>query len=224
MKLNSVIKAPTGVWVIGDVHGEYKKLTKLLAKLPMDALVCFVGDLVDRGNDSAKVLELVSKNSNYLCVKGNHEELMIKALENNDYMFWYRNGGKNTIKSHENEELDINNYIQFLKDLPIFLYFEVQNHNPLVVSHSYIHNVWRGKDYNYSKDDIKKILWQRTYDENIFNSALEKYSGIFNIFGHSIIKDSKITKYYANIDTGACYKEFGKLTALHYPSNKLIQS
>ena len=61
-----------GIWVIGDVHGEYEKLLLLLSKLPKDAIVCFTGDLIDRGEESAKVVELVINNG-YFCVLGNHE-------------------------------------------------------------------------------------------------------------------------------------------------------
>ena len=48
-----------GIWVIGDVHGEYEKLRSLLTKIPKDENVCFVGDLIDRGERSAEVVDLV---------------------------------------------------------------------------------------------------------------------------------------------------------------------
>ncbi len=48
-----------GIWVIGDVHGEYKKLRSLLVKIPKDENICFVGDLIDKGEKSAEVVNLV---------------------------------------------------------------------------------------------------------------------------------------------------------------------
>lgn len=36
-------------WVIGDVAGEYDALLELVALLPKDAKLVFVGDLNDRG-------------------------------------------------------------------------------------------------------------------------------------------------------------------------------
>ncbi len=36
-------------YIIGDVHGEYDTLLALVDKLPKDAKLIFVGDLVDRG-------------------------------------------------------------------------------------------------------------------------------------------------------------------------------
>ena len=37
-------------YIIGDVHGHYQTLLSLVAKLPQDAKLIFVGDLIDRGS------------------------------------------------------------------------------------------------------------------------------------------------------------------------------
>ena len=39
-------------YIIGDVHGEYQTLLALVEKLPKDAKLIFVGDLIDRGLQS----------------------------------------------------------------------------------------------------------------------------------------------------------------------------
>ncbi len=78
------IEAKEGIWVIGDVHGEYNKLLRLIQKLPANAQVCFVGDLIDRGRDSAKVVKYVIDNQ-HKCTLGNHEIMMIKAGEDENY-------------------------------------------------------------------------------------------------------------------------------------------
>jgi len=36
-------------YIIGDIHGEYQVLLKLIEKLPKDAKLIFVGDLIDKG-------------------------------------------------------------------------------------------------------------------------------------------------------------------------------
>ena len=43
-------------YIIGDIHGEYKILLKLIAKLPKDAKLIFVGDLIDRGLQSREII------------------------------------------------------------------------------------------------------------------------------------------------------------------------
>jgi diadenosine tetraphosphatase ApaH/serine/threonine PP2A family protein phosphatase len=71
---------PAGdVYVVGDVHGCRRTLSRLLDRLdpaPSDAVV-FVGDLVRKGPDSAGVLELVRTRANCYSVRGNNEQKLI---------------------------------------------------------------------------------------------------------------------------------------------------
>ncbi|MCF6206614.1 MAG: metallophosphoesterase, partial [Sulfurovum sp.] len=62
-------------YIIGDVHGCFYTLQKLIAKLPKEANLIFVGDLVDKGNFSKETVEFVMQNG-YPCILGNHEHLM----------------------------------------------------------------------------------------------------------------------------------------------------
>jgi len=65
-------------YIIGDVHGEYQTLLALIERLPKDAKLIFVGDLIDRGLESAEVVKLV-RIFGHACVMGNHENEMIYA-------------------------------------------------------------------------------------------------------------------------------------------------
>ena len=56
-------------YAIGDVHGEYRTLIRLAERLPEDSQLFFVGDLIDRGPDSSKVVDFVRK-GNHQCVLG----------------------------------------------------------------------------------------------------------------------------------------------------------
>lgn len=40
-------------YIIGDVHGHFETLKALVDELPTEATLVFVGDLVDRGKQSA---------------------------------------------------------------------------------------------------------------------------------------------------------------------------
>jgi len=65
--------------IIGDVHGMDVELTNLLNKLEIrsDDHIVFVGDLVDKGPNSAGVVHIVrelSNTHNVVVVEGNHEE------------------------------------------------------------------------------------------------------------------------------------------------------
>ncbi|MFB6297482.1 MAG: metallophosphoesterase family protein [Salinirussus sp.] len=69
------------VYVVGDVHGCRPALERLLRTLGPndDDLVVFVGDLVRKGPDSAGVVDLVRSRPNFLSVRGNNEEKLLRG-------------------------------------------------------------------------------------------------------------------------------------------------
>src|SRR5690349_18335214 len=87
--------APRGhrAYVIGDVHGRLDLLQSLLELIENDVRnrrrkktsIVFLGDLIDRGPDSAGVVELLR---NYrppfaqtMFLMGNHEEVLLRVLK-----------------------------------------------------------------------------------------------------------------------------------------------
>jgi len=71
---------------IGDIHGQRKKLERLLDRValrPDDRLV-FLGDYVDRGADSCGVVACLLKigrsRPETIFLRGNHEQLLLDAL------------------------------------------------------------------------------------------------------------------------------------------------
>lgn len=91
---------------VGDVHGRLDCLSQLLAvrnrHFPHARLV-FLGDLIDRGPDSAGVLAKVREETagGAVCLMGNHEAMMISALEDPaaQSASWLRHGGFETMAS-----------------------------------------------------------------------------------------------------------------------------
>ena len=81
-------------FVIGDIHGEYDQLMTCLNKIEFDKskdrLFC-VGDLIDRGPKSEKVLTLL-KEDWIFSVLGNHEDMMIKSLNSDGSLCWGQHG------------------------------------------------------------------------------------------------------------------------------------
>ena len=61
--------------IIGDVGGQFEAFKRLLDKMPKEETVC-VGDLVDRGPDSMKVIEYCIA-SGIKSLRGNHEDMML---------------------------------------------------------------------------------------------------------------------------------------------------
>lgn len=71
------------IFAVGDIHGCHHKLVTLLGRLPLepgeDTLV-FLGDYINRGPDSRKVLDtLIRVQRDYRAVflKGNHEQALL---------------------------------------------------------------------------------------------------------------------------------------------------
>lgn len=83
-------------FVIGDLHGCYSLFEALLEHLNFDPLkdrMFSVGDLVDRGPESLRCLELLYEPW-FHAVLSNHEQMMLEAFHGG-YMgqFWAMNGG-----------------------------------------------------------------------------------------------------------------------------------
>ncbi len=65
------------IFIVGDVHGNYKSLISSLEKSGCDVnadTIIFVGDVVDRGRENAKVVNFIAEHKgNIHLICGNHE-------------------------------------------------------------------------------------------------------------------------------------------------------
>lgn len=71
-------------FVVGDIHGAYDLLDKALIAVGFDPekdRLISVGDLIDRGAQSAKCLEYL-KQPWFFAVKGNHEDMFLDTVKN----------------------------------------------------------------------------------------------------------------------------------------------
>ncbi|MES9544845.1 Serine/threonine-protein phosphatase 1 [Streptococcus intermedius] len=101
----------TNYFVIGDVHGKANMLEMLLKKWDGKSQLIFLGDLIDRGEDSRAVLECVKNlvvKQGAICISGNHEYMFLTWLDNPErgYEHYRRNGGDTTINSILRRPLD----------------------------------------------------------------------------------------------------------------------
>jgi len=214
------------IYLIGDVHGCYKTMIALIEKLPKDAEICFLGDLIDRGQNSASVIQYVIDNNHY-CVRGNHEDMMINYQPPGPYgetSAWFTNGGMETFENYNDFET-LNAHRNWLKKLPLFIEFKdkfikTDKKRSLVVSHSSVAGVWNKMEDRSWTSIEDHILWNRDVKKN----DISKDGSIFNVFGHTIFSEAKIEDHYACIDTGCVYKreKYGHLTALEFPSLRVI--
>jgi serine/threonine protein phosphatase 1 len=99
-------------YAIGDVHGCYDLLVRLLDDIHRDAerrgraaRMVFLGDYIDRGPGSKDVLAILMAGpqragDQWICLTGNHEELMLQAsTSESSAAHWLRQGGGETLAS-----------------------------------------------------------------------------------------------------------------------------
>jgi len=199
---------------IGDIHGTYKTLKKLLEKYPSDPIY-LVGDLIDRGPGSVDVIQFLIDNYDRIkCVIGNHEEMMMdfysRPQKPRMNHIWLMNGGKKVFeKYHYSCPEKLRSHLKFIKSLPYYIELpDLKNNDERypIISHSII----KSKNIQKCIDD-QSIIWGRYFPENDISEG--KW---FNIFGHTPVLNPWITDHWANIDTGCCFK--GHLTAMEWPS------
>ena len=91
---------------IGDVHGCAFALEALLraVELTRDDLLITLGDYVDRGLDSAAVMNRLvglSRTHRLVALRGNHEQMMMAARQSpEDLALWCNLGGEATLMSY----------------------------------------------------------------------------------------------------------------------------
>ncbi len=75
-------------FAFGDIHGDMAALRRVMAKLPTltgEDTIVFVGDYIDRGPESAQVIEFVQKelpqktSARVVALRGNHEDAWLRV-------------------------------------------------------------------------------------------------------------------------------------------------
>ncbi|MBW3622942.1 MAG: serine/threonine protein phosphatase [Armatimonadetes bacterium] len=109
------------IYAIGDIHGCHRQLIPALDEIASRDLrpeetVVFLGDYIDRGNDSRAVVDSLmrwkEKHGNTVFLRGNHEQMLLDAREDllrlgGEGMLysdalprWWQNGGNATARSY----------------------------------------------------------------------------------------------------------------------------
>ncbi len=100
------------VYAIGDIHGRLDLFEELIDAIERDdseagdaeTTVILLGDLVDRGPDSAGVIERAMRwqqERKVRCLAGNHEQMFLEALQKKESLrHFIKFGGRETILSY----------------------------------------------------------------------------------------------------------------------------
>lgn len=208
---------------IGDIHGCLESLVALWKKLEpyKDVLHVFIGDYIDRGPKSKQVVDFLleeQKNRQCIFLRGNHEQMLLDAMNEGFTHNWIYNGGDTTLESY-NVNGDIKklpeNHIEFYKSTR--LYYETDDY-------FFVHaGVPPHQTIEKSKEDPRSehfFLWGREH-LNAFETPWEKTV----VFGHTPRAYPIRKPKMLGIDTGCVYNAigYGKLTAAILPDTKFIE-
>lgn len=215
------------LFVIGDVHGRSDLLLKLLEKAPEGVRMVFVGDLIDRGDDSAKVLSIVHKlcDSGAICVMGNHERMMLDFLHlpEKNFRTWIRYGGFQTLQSFgvqlNKVAIDAKNFEgvrdQLCEALPDGMEIWLRN-LPTHWSSGNVHIVHAAADPEIAMDyQNSQVLCQGC--RNFFHKV--RKDGQWVVHGHTIVEHPVVEAGRIAVDTGAYLSE--RLTGVLIAKNKI---
>lgn len=228
------------IYVIGDIHGRYDLLLKLLTLVFIDlqendrlseclVRLIFLGDVIDRGPDSLKCLQTLEVLTQFGAelILGNHEDLLLRSIAGDDYAqnIWFKYGGLNTLES-----LGLTGR-STLEDSFDFGERLLEALSPNIVSMlkqaSYF---LTSKDYFFVHAGVKPgipLLKQNNSDLLYIREEFtrsKKWHGSVIVHGHSIVESIELHDNRISIDTGA-YRS-GKLSCLvlHGSSTKVLEA
>lgn len=202
-------------YVIADIHGRLDLLVRALQIIEADAggigKVIVLGDFIDRGPDSAGVIQLLmSGHPEILVLQGNHEAMMLTCLDQpHRISWWLGNGGTQTLQSYGYEQGDSlkplkipAEHLDWLSNLPIT--YEDQDR-------IYVH---AGVPFDQPLQDVsvETLQWMLYRDGGEVYQDAEYYddrghiSGKHIVHGHHQSLDHPLLKpHRTNLDSFAWY-------------------
>jgi serine/threonine protein phosphatase 1 len=199
---------------IGDIHGMYDMLEQLLSEIdtftaqeiqgPLQLI--FLGDYIDRGPDSSKVVRRLRmiEGPSVICLRGNHEQMMVECEEEPE--LWRDNGGAQTKRAYKGRDDQFEDDKVWMSHLPTSFEDELR-----IFVHA---GIKPGQPLADQTDHTK--LWIRGGFLH-FTGAFPKYV----VHGHTPtslegVSDGApiVTENRCNIDTEAVFG--GRLTAAFF--------
>lgn len=215
--------------VVGDVHGCINTLKKLYYTCTDKYLIhrfIFLGDIVDRGMHSKEAVEfLMDRQGETLMtfLKGNHEDLLINAVENQgrypDFI-WHERVGLNTVvsfmdispdearkKSHWEIAPYFLPYMEFFNSFQEYYIEETKRHK-FLFSHAgpAFYNVLPEKQYSMCNEEEHRrhypFLWHKSTKD-----LKNRYFDYTIINGHEAVVNKHSTKEELHNASPVIYKD-----------------
>ena len=214
------------VYAVGDVHGRLDLFEAMIAAIEQDdasgvparTTVVLLGDLVDRGPDSAGVIARARKWQKKRRVRalcGNHEEMFLLSFDNREVLrHFLQFGGRETlasygIRAHPRKKKEYEQVQALMrqqvpaKDIAFLERFE---DIVLIGDYAFVH-AGIVPELPLEKQSWQDLRWIR----EPFLSYAEPHSHVV-VHGHTIYPEPELRENRIGIDTGAF--NTGRLTAL----------
>ena len=210
------------VYAVSDLHGQYEAFLTGLEKIGFsdnDELYV-IGDAVDRGPDGIKLLKHIKKHKNMDLILGNHEVMMLGAVDpngkkkcNGEYaeIWLYYNGGRTTYEEYGALSVkERQSLLMWLSRCYIIKTVNVGDRK-ICLTHSYFSEELVNKMYFESDHDLVwDIVWTSMFreDADTHGSNIYKDYDFEFITGHVPVHKARIR--HARTD------DFNVLTAYKY--------
>ncbi|MDB5076579.1 MAG: metallophosphoesterase [Chloroflexi bacterium] len=208
--------AQSRLLVFGDIHGAISSLSRLLQRLmpTEDDTLLFLGDYIDRGEDSRAVLDLLSNLEQlHSCIflMGNHEDMFLKAYSGAeaDLDLWLNNGGLKTFLDFDGG-LPPDRHVEWIRRLRPF--YETE-------THYFVHAGLRPGVAPSESTDMERLWIREPFLSSTYDWGKRVIFGHTVQFGGPLVMPNKI-----GIDTGAFIPRIGRLTCLALPEGRFVFS
>lgn len=213
-------------YVVGDIHGRCDLFDELIQAIEeddskagaADTTVVLLGDLVDRGPESARVIETArqwGERRKLRYIAGNHEEMFLESFKDKEMLrHFLKHGGKETVLSYGIKKKRYNELT--IKELQGELAELVpKKHRKFLAA---MEDMVMAGDYVFVHAGINpknSIEEQKPADLRWIRDRFLKHREPFShvvVHGHTIFDEVERTESRIGIDTGAF--RTGNLTAL----------
>ena len=201
-------------FIAGDLHGEFEILEVVLSKLgfnyDIDRLFC-VGDLIDRGPQSHRIVEFLNYDWFY-SIAGNHEWMLYNchADKKLSTSLWFPNGGDWWKHVSRTDKHDIVETVE--ENLSALITIETKDKcYGLVHALVYPFYCWSEFSQKIQNDQCLQqwALWERDFEA----LSGKTVAGVDMIFcGHTPIDQPLSFSNFFNIDTGCGHRASHWLT------------